>query len=41
MLALDGIPVNLDSMKVEMLLELKDQDMSGHLNELLTSKSLA
>ncbi|TKF77907.1 DNA-binding protein [Vibrio kanaloae] len=29
MLALDGLPVNLDSMKVEMSMELKDQDMSG------------
>ncbi len=29
MLALDGMPVNLDSMKVEMSMELKDQDMSG------------
>ncbi|RSD30708.1 DNA-binding protein [Vibrio pectenicida] len=29
MLALDGVPVNLDSMKVEMSMELKDQDMSG------------
>ncbi|ELA7353995.1 DNA-binding protein [Vibrio alginolyticus] len=29
MLALDGVPINLDSMTVEMSMELKDQDISG------------